>query len=147
MQPQTTGTGNTNAGESGEGGDGEFNTWLALQRSTDKKRADILADIVGHPKGMPTIEELDYMNPDLSDDSIRRHCKTLMEVGVVDVVELPKGERVRDFPYQFYQLTDEARELFDKNNLFPEDGWKRQYDAVKKTPRITEVETMPRPES
>nr|WP_267625383.1 hypothetical protein [Halobium salinum] len=41
----------------------EFDTWRALQRVVDKNRADILADIVGNPKGTPTVEELDYMSP------------------------------------------------------------------------------------
>ena len=123
----------------------EFNKWLALQKATDKKRADIIADIVGHPKGMPSVEELDYMNPDLSDDSIRRHLQTLMEVGVVEEYELPTGERLRDFPHKFYGLTTDARELFDQNNLFPEEAWQRQYASVKKTSRIRDVQEMPRP--
>ena len=122
-----------------------FDTWTALQRATDKKRADIIADIVGHPKQMPSVEELDYMNPALSDDSIRRHLKTLIDAGVVKEQTLKKGERFRDYPYKFYGLTAEARSLFDKNNLFPEAAWQRQYAAVDKTDRIKVVEEMPRP--
>ena len=41
-----------------------------------KKRANIIADIVGHPKGAPSVEELDYKNPSLSEDAIRRHLST-----------------------------------------------------------------------
>lgn len=125
----------------------DFDTWRALQKATDKKRADILADIVGHPKGTPSVEELDYMNPKLSDDAIRRHLQTLIAVGVVQELEVEKGERVRDFPRKFYAITDEARELFDRNGVFPEAAWKRQYKSVKKTQRIRDVETMPRPEN
>lgn len=132
-------------GESGSAVD-EFDTWLALQRVTDKKRADLLSDIVGHPEGAPSVEELDYMNPPMSDDAIRRHLKSLQEVGVLRVLEFEPGNRVRDFPYKFFELTSRARKLFDKNGLFPEDAWKRQYDAVEKTPRIEDVETMPRPD-
>jgi hypothetical protein len=36
--------------------------------------------------------------------------------------------------------------LFDRNGLFPEQAWTRQYESVTKTQRIREVETMPRPE-
>lgn len=127
--------------------DDDFNTWLALQRATDKKRADIIADIVGHPKGAPSVEELDYMNPPLSDDAIRRHLNTLEEVAVVQVREFEPGNRVRDFPYQFFELTADARALFDRNGLFPEDAWQRQYQSVEKTNRIKEIETMPRPDA
>lgn len=123
-----------------------FDTWLALQRATDKKRADIIADIVGHPKQSPSVEELDYMNPPLSDDAIRRHLDTLTEAGVVRVREFQPGNRVREFPYQFFELTPEARALFDRNGLFPEDAWQRQYQSVEKTSRIRDVESMPRPE-
>lgn len=123
----------------------QFDTWRALQKATDKKRADILADVVGHPKGMPSVEELDYMNPPLSEDAIRRHLRTLAEVGVVRECEFEPGERLRDYPYKFYALTEDARELFDRNGLFPEEAWRRQYQSVEKTPRIREIEEMPRP--
>lgn len=125
---------------------GELDAWRALQKATDKKRADILADIVGHPKGMPSVEELDYMNPALSDDAIRRHLKELMDVDVVADREFEPGDRLREFPYKFYEVTNEARELFDRNDLFPKRAWQRQYAAVEKTDRIREIEQMPRPE-
>jgi len=143
MHPDTA-TGNADAPEKTD--ERSFDTWRAFQKATDKKRANIIADIVGHPTAQPTVEELDYMNPSLSADSIRRHLATLMDVGVVEEQSLPEGERLREFPYKFYSLTDDARELFDRNNLFPEAAWQRQYEAVEKTPRIREVEQMPRPE-
>lgn len=123
----------------------EFNTWAALQKATDKKRADIIADIVGHPHGSPSVEELDYMNPQLSDDAIRRHLKTLQSVDVVQLLEFEPGARTGGFPYQFFGLTDDARSLFDENGLFPPEAWTRQYDSVEKTPRIRDIEQMPRP--
>lgn len=85
------------------------------------------------------------MNPDLSDDTIRRHLGRLQEAGVVTERALDAGERHRDYPYKFYGITDEARTLFDQNGLFPEAAWTRQYQAVEKTPRIRDVEQMPRP--
>ena len=127
--------------------DGEFNAWRALQKATDKKRADILADIVGHPIGLISVEELDYMNPSLSDDAIRRHLRSLEDVHVVREREFKPGERLRDYPYKFYELTEEARELFDRNGLFPREAWQRQYQAVEKTARIRDIEEMPRPDA
>lgn len=124
-----------------------FDTWRALQKATDKKRADLLVDIVGHPEGAPSVEELDYMNPPLSDDAIRRHLNELKAVGVVRELEFEPGERLRDYPYKFYELTDAARDLFDRNGLFPADAWQRQYQAVEKTARIRELEEMPRPDA
>ena len=130
-----------------DGATEEFDPWRALQKATDEKRANVLADVVGHPAGMPSVEELAYMNPPLSDDAIRRHLKTLAGVGVVREREFETGERLRDYPYKFYELTEEARELFDRNGMFPREAWQRQYRSVEKTDRIRELETMPRPDA
>lgn len=137
MDPQPPGQRDTEREES-------FDRWLASRRVTDRKRSVIVADLVGHPTGLATVEELEYMNPSLSDDSIRRHLRILMDVGVVRERELPVGSRLRDFPYKFYGITDEARELFDENGWFPEDAWRRQYASVKKPDRIRTIEAMPR---
>ncbi len=123
----------------------EFNTWLALQKATDKQRANLLADIVGHPKGAPSVKELDYMNPSLEADAIRRHLSVLQDVGVIRELVVPAGGRVRGYPYKFYALTDDAKSLFEKNGLFPEEAWQRQYERVEKTAEIQELEEMPRP--
>jgi DNA-binding transcriptional ArsR family regulator len=123
-----------------------FEPWAALQASTDSTRANILADIVGHPT-MPTVEELDYTNPSLSDDSIRRHLSRLQDAGVVVKHELEPGDRHKQFPYQFYAVSSDARALFDQNNLFPVDAWQRTYATVEKTDRINDVEQMPRPDA
>ncbi len=123
-----------------------FDEWRALQLSTDTNRANLIADIVGHPRGMISVEELAYLNPDMSEDAIRRHLHKLIDVGVVVEHALASGERMRDFPYKFYAISRDARALFDRNALFPEDAWRRQYESVKKTPRIRELESMPRPD-
>ena len=89
--------------------------------------------------------ELDYLNPSLKEDAIRRHLMLLQEVRVVEELVVEPGNRIRGFPYKFYRLTNEARELFNRNDLFPREAWRRQYDRVQKTGEITEVEEMPRP--
>ena len=122
-----------------------FDTWTALQKSTDKPRANLIADIVGHPKGAPSVSELVYMNPSLTEDAIRRHLGILQSVGVVEELVVAPGNRIRGYPYKFYTLTAAARELFDRNDLFPEDAWRRQYERVQKTGEITDLEAMPRP--
>ncbi|WP_459194137.1 ArsR family transcriptional regulator [Halosimplex sp. J119] len=139
MRPETAEGG-------GEGATDSFDAWLALQRVTDSTRANIVADVVGHPEGAPSVDELDYMNPSLEADTIRNHLKVLREAGVVEELTVPAGRRTRGYPYKFYRVTDAARELFDRNGLFPEDAWRRQYQRVEKTAEIRELEAMPRPE-
>lgn len=145
MRPETGSTGTARGAQGATGT--EFDEWRALQKATDKKRADVLSDVVGHPKGQPSVEELDYMNPPLSEHAIRRHLEALEAVGVVRRLEFEPGDRLRDYPYQFFELTEEARELFDTNGLFPEEAWRRQYQSVEKTARIRDVEAMPRPDA
>jgi len=142
MNPQLAETSSTDAGREPD----RFNTWTALQKATDQPRANLIADIVGHPQGAPSVKELDYMNPGLGEDAIRRHIGVLQDVDVIAELVVEPGNRVRGYPYKFYQLTPEARELFDRNNLFPVDAWRRQYARVEKTGEITELEAMPRPE-
>jgi hypothetical protein len=129
-----------------EAGEEAFDTWRTLQKATDEPRADLLSDIAGHPEGAPSVEELAYVNPGKSEDTIRRHLRRLAEVQVVRVLETEPGNRHRDFPNKFYTIADEARALFDRKGLFPRESWQRQYAAVEKTARIRDVEQMPWPE-
>ena len=114
----------------GEGTPTEFEAWTALQKATDQARADLIADIVGHPQGAPSVQELDYMNPALGEDAIRRHLSVLADVGVVTELVVEPGDRIRGYPYKFYRVTEQARALFDRTDLFPNDAWRRQYDRV-----------------
>jgi hypothetical protein len=129
------------------GPDEGFDSWAALQKATDEPRANLIADIVGHPVGAPSVPELDHMNPSLGTDAIRRHLGVLQDVGVVETLVIEPGNRIRGFPYKFYRLTDDARALFDRNDLFPQEAWQRQYDRVRKPGEIRELEEMPRPGS
>jgi len=142
MRPETTASG----GEHGTEGETDgFDTWLGLQKATDRQRANLIADIVGHPEGAPSVEELDYMNPSLGADAIRRHLGILQDVGVIEERVVEPGDRVRGYPYKFYALTDVARDLFDRNDLFPTAAWRRQYARVQKPAEIRDLEEMPRP--
>ena len=119
--------------------------WHVLQMVTNQSRANIIADIVGHPKGAPSVDELAKTNPRLEKDTIRGHLSVLKDVGIVEDRQIPVGERTRGYPYKFYQLSHSARTLFDENGLFPEDAWQRQYDRLVKDAEMRELEQMPRP--
>lgn len=93
------------------------------------------------------MKELDYANSSLEADAIRRHLSILQDVGVVTELVVEPGNRIRGYPYKFYQLSEAARELFDRNELFPREAWKRQYDRVQRTGEIKDIEDMPRPDS
>ena len=102
----------------------------ALRKATDRTCTNLIADVVGHSKGAPSVTELNYMNPSFEEDAIRRHLGVLQEVSVIEELVVEPGNRIRGFPYEFYRLIGAARVLFDRNDLFPEDAWRRQYDRV-----------------
>lgn len=123
-----------------------FDTWNALQLITQETRADIITDIVGHPKGMPSMTELDYLNYDVDRSTITGHLNKLIDAGVIGVAEFPPGERPgRGKPYKFYYITDDARELFDKNNIFDSAIWRDVYVQVEQPDEIKDVEAITRP--
>lgn len=126
--------------------DTSFDRQQAIRASTDPETTDLIVDIVGHPAQMPTIEELDYMNPEKTTESIQNHLSTLIAHGVVKAHELPSEELQEDYPDEAYGLTFDAEVLFDYLNLFPEDALNRQYSSVRKPPRIEEIEAIPRPD-
>jgi len=112
-----------------------------------KESADLITDIVGHPKGLPSVEELVYMNPSLEASRIRSRLNALVSSGILCERSFKYGVRDSDHPNKFYELTDEARDLFDQCGLFPEAALRRQYQAVEKTDRVRALESLPRPDS
>jgi len=129
----------------GESDDG-FDSWEAMDKITQDTRANIVADIVGHPKGMPSMTELDFTNPSVNRSAINEHLEKLREASIVGKAEIPVGERSRDLPHVFYYITEDAWDFFDRNNLFDRDTWQDQYAKVDKTPEIQRVQEMERPD-
>jgi DNA-binding transcriptional ArsR family regulator len=93
-------------------------------------RKNIVGTIVGHPKGMPSFTEIDHMNPSLASSTVSEHLSRLAEAGVVAVRRCAPDGKDADAPKAFYYLTDEAREIFDRNGIFGEEGYKSVYEQV-----------------
>lgn len=84
------------------------------------EHTNLIAGIVGHPEGEPSVDDLDLTNPSLGIPEIHEFFEVFEQSGIVTATE------------HGYQPTDTARNRFDKNGLFPEDAWKGQYERVKK---------------
>jgi len=107
----------------------------------------MLQDILGHPDGLPTLKELDYVNPSKSRTTIRQHLEELIEAGIVEEVLLPEDRRRNDRPYKFYGLSEEGRAFLEEHKLLrAEDTLREIYDRVEKTDEIQRYEAAPRPE-
>ncbi|XVH33257.1 ArsR family transcriptional regulator (plasmid) [Haloferacaceae archaeon DSL9] len=118
----------------------------ALSVLDDTTRANIIGTIVGHPKGAPSKKELEYTNPSVAASTLTGHLIRLEEVGLIEVVERDREGLERGQPYRFFQLTDAARELFDRNNLFAPDAYRELFAEVEKTDDIKAAESVDRPD-
>jgi DNA-binding transcriptional ArsR family regulator len=106
----------------------------------------LVQNILSHPEQLPTLKELDYVNPSKSKSTIREHLETLAENNIVEIVTLPKENRSRDLPHTFYGLTDEGRELLEKFDLLgAEETLGTMYEMLETTPEIEKYASAPRP--
>lgn len=128
--------------EDGSRGDRQFFSF-AEALASDSRR-DIVADIVAHPKGLPSMKELKFTTG-LDRSTIRGHLHELAEAGVVTVVEFPVGARSKGQPSKFYGITDAARQFFDRNDVFIEDHWRELYARIEKPDDVQAAENAPRP--
>ena len=114
---------------------------------TQETRFALLQDILGHPSELPTLKELDYVNPSKSQTTIRQHLQQLVDAGVVEEVLLPEDRRQNDLPYKFYGISESGRQFLEEHKLLRAQGTLKEiYDRVEKTDDIKRYETAPRPE-
>ncbi len=113
---------------------------------TQETRFSLIQDILGHPEQLPTLKELDYVNPSKSQTTIRQHLQELVNVGIVEAVALPKGQRQNDLPYKFYGLSEDGRAFLKEHGLLrAEETLTELYTTIEKTDTIQRYETAPRP--
>lgn len=114
---------------------------------TQETRFALLQDILGHPSELPTLKELDYVNPSKSQTTIRQHLQQLVEAGIAEEVLLPEDRRQNDLPYKFYGISESGRQFLAEHKLLrAQDTLRKIYDRIKKTDDIKRYETAPRPE-
>ncbi|MFD1600684.1 helix-turn-helix domain-containing protein [Halobellus rarus] len=114
---------------------------------TQETRFALLQDILGHPSELPTLKELDYVNPSKSQTTIRQHLQQLVDAGIVEEVVLPEDRRQNDLPYKFYGISESGRQFLEDHKLLrAQDTLREIYDRVEKTDDIKRYETALRPE-
>ncbi len=78
--------------------------------------------------------------------TIRQHVETLADAEIVEVVEFPPGERTKGQPSKFYGITETARDVFDRNNVFVREHWQEVYARVDKQDEIERAQAARRPD-
>ena len=115
---------------------------------TQQTRFSIINDILQHPEGLPSMYELEELNPSVSDATVYKHVQKLIDAGIVEEVALPQDERRQGYPWKFYGLTDEGREFLEEHNLLAaEETLQRIYETISDKPeKMVKYENAPRPD-
>ncbi|SDM55857.1 hypothetical protein SAMN04487949_2074 [Halogranum gelatinilyticum] len=122
-----------------------FDPIRAMSALDHERRANLVGTIVGHPSGTPSRKELKYYNPSIPESTLSGQLEKLETVGVVESAEKDRAGLRRGEPYRFYRLTDEARDLFERNDIFGADPYKNLFEQVEKTDEIRAAEQASRP--
>ena len=115
---------------------------------TQQTRFALVANILQHPDQLPSMYELEALNPSVSDATVYKHVQKLVDANVVEAVELPHDERQQGYPWKFYRLSDQGRRfLADHNLLQAEETLQRMYETITdKSEKMVKYENAPRPD-
>jgi len=106
----------------------------------------ILQNILGHPKHLPSLDELDHMMPK-NKASIADQLERLEESGLIREYTHEPNESSRDLPSKFYGLTEEGVEILREHGYMRGIGFARTvYENTRKTEKTERHENASRPE-
>jgi DNA-binding PadR family transcriptional regulator len=132
------------------GGDDEDTTPRELVHFiTQQTRFSILSDILAHPQQLPSMYELEELNPSVSDATVYKHIQKLIDAGIVTEVVLDEDQRRQGYPWKFYALTEDGGEFLEKHNLLAaEETLQQIYGTIADKPeKMLKYENAPRPDS
>lgn len=117
-----------------------------LDMATQKTRFTLIQGILSHPEELPSLRELELMNPSLGRTTIHEHLEKLITVGVIERVENRDTSDDPDLPSKFYGLTDSGREVLEGTGLFDaQETLKHYYNSLQKDEEHIRYENAPRP--
>ena len=115
---------------------------------TQQTRFALINNILQHPDQLPSMYELEELNPSVSDATVYKHIQKLIDEGIVKEVALDDDQRRQGYPRKFYGLTEDGRAFLDDHNLLAaEDTLQQIYDTITDKPeKMVKYENAPRPE-
>ena len=115
---------------------------------TQQTRFSLISDILAHPQQLPSMYELEALNPSVSEATVYKHIQKLIDAGVVKEVALDDGQRRQGYPWKFYGLTDDGRAFLEAHNLLAaEETLQQIYDTISDKPeKMAKYENASRPE-
>ena len=115
---------------------------------TQQTRFALVNNILQHPDQLPSMYELEELNPSVSDATVYKHIQKLIDAGIVKEVALNDDQRRQGYPWKFYGLTEGGREFLDDHNLLSaEETLQQIYDTITGKPeKMVKYENAPRPD-
>ncbi|QSG15201.1 helix-turn-helix transcriptional regulator [Halapricum desulfuricans] len=114
---------------------------------TQQTRFALVTNILQHPEQLPSMYELEQLNPSVSEATVYKHVQKLIDAGIVTEVALDDDQRRQGYPWKFYGLTADGREFLEAHNLLAaEDTLQRMYETISDKPeKMVKYEQAPRP--
>jgi len=114
---------------------------------TQQTRFALINNILQHPEQLPSMYELEELNPTVSDATVYKHIQKLIDAGIVKEVALDDDQRRQGYPWKFYGLTQKGREFLDNHNLLAaEETLQQIYEIISDKPeKMVKYENAPRP--
>ncbi|RLM53470.1 MarR family transcriptional regulator [Halobellus sp. Atlit-31R] len=108
----------------------------------------LISNILQHPDQLPSMYELEELNPSVSDATVYKHIQKLIDASIVKEVALDDDQRRQGFTWKFYGLTEEGREFLDAHNLLAaEETLQQIFDTISDKPeKMVKYENAPRPD-
>lgn len=116
---------------------------------TQSTRFKLITNILQHPEQLPSMYELEQLNPSVSDATVYKHIQKLIEAGIVREATLADDERRQGYPWKFYGLTNEGRAFLEDHSLLnAEETLQQIYETItNKSEKMVKYENAPRPAS
>ncbi|QLD88793.1 helix-turn-helix transcriptional regulator [Natronomonas salina] len=114
---------------------------------TQQTRFTLVNNILQHPEQLPSMYELEALNPSVSDATVYKHIQKLIDAGIVEEVALDDDRRRQGYPWKFYGLTEAGRAFLEEHNLLAaEETLQRIYETISDKPeKMIKYEDAPRP--
>jgi DNA-binding MarR family transcriptional regulator len=134
--------------EAGSGVGDDTTPREVIHFNTQQTRFSLISDILAHPQQLPSMYELEELNPSVSDATVYKHIQKLIDAGIVTEVALDDDQRRQGYPWKFYGLTEDGRELLETHNLLAaEETLQQIYDTIADKPeKMVKYENAPRPD-
>jgi len=90
---------------------GEMESRELVHFVTQQTRFALINNILQHPEQLPSMYELEELNPSVSEATVYKHIQKLIDAGIVKEVALDDDQRRQGYPWKFYGLTEEGPDL------------------------------------